>query len=632
MMTNGQIILVLEHLQDEMIVYDTTCADNRAAVPLAEFAPFFTGEILSAEVPLRKLSQRHQIDTEPAHWFWGAFRPFRRQLGEIAIGSLVANLLAVAVALFSLQVYDRVIPHQSEATLWVLAIGALVALTLEGGIKIARAHLMDGAGRQIELGVQEVLMRRIMGMRSDVAGQAPSTTFSAMREFSAVREFFTASTVGSLADLPFVFLFLLLVWSIAGGVVWVLILGGILMVVPGFILQKRLLALTEEAQGASAKSTRLLHEVIFERDTLKTQRGEARAQRIWQELITLSALKSGEQRRLTSMLNYWSQGVQQATYVVAVIVGTYLVFAGAFTVGSIIAVGILTGRTLGPLTQLAGILARWGNVKAALDGLDAVAQAAQDTDATRGYLRAADPRGHFDLRDVTFRYDADGGPVLDVAGLAILPRQRLAILGPNGSGKSSLLKVLSGLYAPSTGRVLMDGTDMAQIALCDLRRHIGYLGQDVRLFCGTLRDNLNLTLMERDDARLMAALDFAGLGAFVRSHHRGLDLEILDGGAGLSIGQRQSIGWARLWLQDPKICLLDEPTAALDQALETALVTRLQSWCAGRTVVIATHRAPILALVNRTLVLQGGRLLVDGPRDAVMRHLDQTAAPLRAVT
>lgn len=327
-----------------------------------------------------------------------------------------------------------------------------------------------------------------------------------------------------------------------------------------------------------------------------------------------------------------SQGVQQATYVVAVIVGTYLVFAGAFTVGSIIAVGILTGRTLGPLTQLAGILARWGNVKAALDGLDAVAQAAQDTDATRCYLRAADPRGHFELRDVTFLYDADGGPVLDVAGLAILPGQRLAILGANGSGKSSLLKVLSGLYAPSTGRVLMDGTDMTQIAPRDLRRHIGYLGQDVRLFCGTLRDNLNLTMMERDDARLMAALDFAGLGAFVRGHHRGLDLEILDGGAGLSIGQRQSIGWARLWLQDPKICLLDEPTAALDQALETALVTRLQSWCAGRTVVIATHRAPILALVHRTLVLQCGRLLVDGPRDAVMRHLDQTPAPLRAVT
>ena len=570
-MTSGQVLLVMGQQRGDLILYDTTCTDNRAMVPISDFKPFFAGLVLRAEASLKTVAETHKTDGAPAHWFWGQFPRFRRQLIEVATGSFVANLLAVAVALFSLQVYDRVIPHQSEATLWVLAAGAGLALLMEAFLKMARARLMDGAGRQIELSVQDILMRRLLGMRSDTRGQAPNQLFSAMREFGSVREFFTASTIGTIADIPFIFVFLFLVASIAGNVVWVLVLGGILMLVPGFFLQKKAIQLTQETQGASTKSSRLLHEAIFELDTVKTQRAEDRVLRLWTELNTLSSVKSSEQRKLASFLTFWSQGVQQATYVAAVIVGTYLVFAGEFTVGSIIAVGILTGRTLGPLTQLSGTMARWGNVKGALDGLDAIVAAPQDTAEARTYLRREKLNGQFELRDVMFRYEDDGAPTVDIKGMLIQPGQHVAVLGANGSGKSTLLKMLSGLYAPTEGRILIDGTELGQIEPRDLRRLIGYLGQDVRLFSGTLRDNLNLTMLERDDDRLHAALDFAGLGPFVRNHHKGLDLEIKDAGAGLSIGQRQSIGWARLWLQDPAICLLDEPTAALDQRLEAKL-------------------------------------------------------------
>ena len=620
-MTSGQVLLVMGQSRGDLVIFDPTCPDNRAFVPVADFKPYFTGLLVRAEAPLAKVAETHKTESKAPHWFWGHFGRFKRQMGEIALGSFIANLLAVAVALFSLQVYDRVIPHQSEATLWVLAIGAGLALLMEAFIKVARARLMDGAGRQIEVSVLQILMDRILGMRSDAKGQAPNQVFSGMREFGSVREFFTASTIGTIADVPFIFVFLFLVASIAGNVVWVLVAGGILMVIPGFIMQKKMIRLTQETQGASAKSSRLLHETIFELDTLKTQRGEDRVARLWQELNTLQAMKSSEQRKLASTLTFWSQGVQQGTYVAAVIMGTYLVFAGEFTVGSIIAVGILTGRTLSPLTQLAGTMARWGNVKSALDGLEMIAAAEQDADAGRTYLRRESFKGNFELRDVTFRYEDDGAPTLDIKGLAILPGQKVAVLGQNGSGKSSLLKLLSGLYSPEVGRVMIDGTEMGQIEPRDLRRLIGYLGQDVRLFAGTLRDNLNLTMLERDDARLQAALDFAGLGPFVKAHHKGLDLEIKDNGAGLSIGQRQSIGWARLWLQDPKICLLDEPTAALDQTLEATLVSRMEKWLQGRTAIIATHRAPILALTDRTLVLQGGRMTIDGPKDKVLGHI-----------
>ncbi|MBZ8119702.1 ATP-binding cassette domain-containing protein [Roseovarius sp. LXJ103] len=623
-MTSGQFILVLEQRRGALIVYDTTCTDNRAEVPVEEFEPFFTGIIVRAEASLAEITRSHVTAEAAPHWFWGQFRAFRRHFAEVALGSFVANLLAVAVALFALQVYDRVIPHQSEATLWVLAAGCALALLMEAFLKIARARLMDGAGRQIEVKVQGILMERLLGMRSEIASRSPSMLFSSMREFSSVREFFTASTVGTLVDIPFLFVFLLLVASIGGNVVWVLIIGGIIMIVPGFLLQKRMIRLTEETQGASAKSSRLLHEAVFELDTLKTQRAEDRFRRLWAELTTLSALKSSDQRKLASALTFWSQGGQQATYVAAIITCTYMVFAGALTVGSIIAVSILTSRTLAPLTQLAGTMARWGNVKSALDGLESIAGAAQDTEAERTYLRRETTSGGYELSEMQFFYEEGDAPTLDIPAIKLPAGQAVAILGSNGSGKSTLLKVLSGLYAPSKGRVMLDGVDMAQVDPRDLRRLIGYLGQDVRLFTGTLRENLNLNLLERDDERLLQSLDFAGLGPFVRGHAKGLDLEILDGGQGLSQGQRQSIGWARLWLQDPKICLLDEPTAALDQTLERTLVSRLETWLAGRTAIIATHRVPILSLTSRTLILQNGRMAVDGPRDQVLAHLAST--------
>lgn len=620
-MTNGQWVLVLAQNGDTLVIYDASYPDKRAEVSINEFQPYFTGQVVRAEATLEDVERSHETAGRGRHWFWGQFPKFSRYFAEVALGSLVANLLAVAVALFSLQVYDRVIPHQSTATLWVLAAGAGLALLLEGALKIARARLIDGAGRQIELNVQTLLMDRILGMRSDKPGRSPSQLFSAMREFGSVREFFTASTVGAVADIPFVFLFLFIVASIAGNVVWVLVAGGILMVLPSFFMQRKMIRLTQETQGASTKASRLLHEAVSELDTIKTQRGEDRFRRIWLELTAVQALKSSEQRRLASTLTFWSQGVQQATYVSAVIAGTYLVFQGQFTVGSIIATGILTGRTLAPLTQLAGTMARWGNVKAALDGLDEVADAAQDEAEGRTYLRRERLQGGYELREVSFRYDEDSAAVLDIPGIAILPGQHVAVLGANGSGKSTLLKLLTGLYAPHTGRILMDGTDMGQIAPRDIRRMVGYLGQEVRLFSGTLRDNLNLNLLEQDDDRLFAALDFAGLGQFVKNHPKGLDLDIRDGGAGLSIGQRQSIGWARLWLQDPVVCLLDEPTAALDQTLEKTLISRLERWLEGRTAVIATHRVPILSLTTRTIVLQNGRMAVDGPRDKVLEHL-----------
>ena len=626
LMQSGQVVLVLGQSDTDIELYDTTCPDNRAAVPLGEFMAVFAGRILRARTTMAEIEARHGDRSAAPHWFWGEFPLYRRQLIEVGLGSLVANLLAVSVALFSLQVYDRVIPHQSEPTLWVLALGAFLAVALEGILKMARSGLMDVTGRRIELTVQARLMGRLLGMKAAPGTRHPSQIFGAMREFGSVREFFTASTIGTIADIPFILIFLLLVASIGGNLVWILVVGGALMVAPGFLFQKRMIALTQATQGASTRAAKLLYEAVYEQETVATQRGEERIKRLWQELVTLSAVKASEQRHLSSALTYWAQGVQQVTYVLAVVAGAYMVFAGAFTMGTIIAIGILTGRTLGPLAQLSATLARWTNVKAALTGLDAIAGTEHAEDVDRKYLRREKLTGAYEIRHLEFKYSADMAATVEIQGCSIPAGQHVAVLGTNGSGKSTLLRVLAGLYEPTAGRVLLDGVDMGQIHPRDLRRGIGYLGQEVPLFSGTLRDNLNMTQLEREEDRLFAALDFAGLGPFVRNHPRGLDLEIRELGEGLSVGQRQSLGWARLWLQDPQIVLLDEPTAALDQTLETTLVSRLATWLDGRTAIIATHRVPILQLTSRTLILQNGKLAVDGPRDAVLAHLSKAQA------
>jgi ATP-binding cassette, subfamily C, bacterial LapB len=620
-MSYGAYVLILSQDEGHVVVYDPHASDRRSEVSLDIFRSVYSGQVISPVVTTKVLQNRHTEDEKPAHWFWSEFHHHRRAFAEVTAGSLVANLLAVSVALFSLQVYDRVIPHQSEPTLWVLAAGAFLAIALEAMLKLARSTLMDVTGRRIELSVQDRLMQRLLHMRAQPSERKPSQLFTAMRDFGSVREFFSASTIGAMSDLPFIIIFLALVASIGGNLVWVLIVGGILMVLPGFLLQNRIVALSQATQGASTRSGRLLYEAIYEHETLTTTRGEDRVARVWSELVALTSAKTAEQRELTSLLSYWAQAVQQVTYIAAVMVGTYLVFAGQFTVGTIIAIGILTSRTLGPLAGLSATMARWSNTKAALMALDSVAHAPQAEEVGRVYLRRDRLQGGMEISALTFNYDEKAAPTLDIPALAIPAGQHVAILGANGSGKSTMLRLLAGLYEPTTGRVMIDGVDMSQVHPRDLRRGIGYLGQDVRLFAGTIRENLNTTQLERDDDRLLAALDFAGLGQFVRSHPRGLDLEIKEMGEGLSVGQRQSMGWARLWLQDPVVAILDEPTAALDQTLEATMVSRLHIWLEGRTAIIATHRVPILQLTTRTLILQNGRMAVDGPRDAVLAHL-----------
>jgi len=621
LMTNGSWRIVVRQAPDHYVVLDSVLPEGVRKVPRKTFDAEFGGFVIQALLDIEEIERRHVSASRPGHWFWSHFRGQSGLIRDIIIGSFVANLLAVSVSLFAMQVYDRVIPNQSIETLWVLVAGGMLAVLMEALIKKSRSNLMDVSGKTIELEIGEKLFSRLVGMKLSKRHTTPGSLIYAVREFSSVREFFTAASVGTIADLPFVFIFLLLVYVIAGPVVWVMLLAMVLIVIPSLFAQKTMSRLAEEMQGGAGAQNKLLIEVGYAADAVKSTRAEGFFQRKWEEISHLNAVKTTEQRSLAASLTFWAAGMQQIAYIFTVVAGVYLVFAGEFTIGTIIAVSILSGRIMSPVTQLSGTLARWQQVRSSMQGLEMIIESEQDRPIDRKFSRKEIFDGSVQLEGLDYSYSENSPVALQIQHLSFEAGSKTALLGSNGSGKSTLLKLLSGLYSPSQGKVLVDQLDLAQIDPNDIRRNIGYLPQEVKLFSGTLRDNLTLGYNAPSEDELFAAVEFAGLGKHVRSHPLGLDLEIVDGGEGLSVGQRQSVGLSRLYLQDPRIVLLDEPTASLDQTLEVQLVTKLGKWLDKRTAIISTHRIPVLNIVDKIVVLGNGSVAMHGAKDKILEKL-----------
>jgi ATP-binding cassette, subfamily C, bacterial LapB len=618
---------------DTFTVYDDE-TDVFTTISTAVLAAHCTGEMVKLTPKLDALQTRHVGARPKGHWFWGHFGPLRAQIWDVILASGFANILAVTIALFALQVYDRVVPNQNTATLWVLVGGVMLAIVMEFLLRVARARLIDKAGQGIEIAVNRDLFERLINTRLDSRTMPAGSAVNAMREFASVKEFFAVSAAGVVTDLPFVFIFLLVIYAIAGPVVIVVALGAVAMIVLGLVFQRRIYALSRDMLGGTTASLRILTEISYGMETIRSHNAAPWFQRNWEEVIALNAQQSSDHRRLSAALSFGAGALQMLTYVGAVTAGVYLFFANQLSVGGIIAVSILTSRTLAPIVQLSAVISRWQNTAASLDALEAIANAPQERDAGRSFIRRKDIRGALHLRDIRTAYPRVEGVQLVIPDLAIAPGTRLAVLGENGSGKSLLLRVMAGLYAPNQGTYLIDGVEARQIDPFDLRRAVAYLPQDPRLFKGTLRDNLAVGETVYSDDRLFEALDFAGLRKAVSATTLGLDLEIKDGGEGLSVGQRAAVGLARIHLQDPALVLLDEPTAAMDSRAELEFVARFGDWLKGRSAIICTHRMPVLEVLNDVVVLSEGRILAKGPKADILAQFTRragSAAP-QAVT
>ena len=610
--------------QECTVIYpEFTPREHRISTP--ELVTAHTGVVVYAAPMARNDNRAGDAGSEPdGHWFWSQLARFKWNFVEIGCAAALANTLALATALYSRQIYDRVVPNLSFPTLWVLTVGVGIAIIIEAIVRVTRGHLMDIAGKRIDLEISSKLFERAMGMRLEARPKSTGSFINQIREFDSVRDFFTSTTIGAVSDVPFAILFICVIALIGGPVALVLVAAIPLIVIPGMISQWPFARYARMHLREGSIRNGLLVESMTSAETVKAVRAENRFQKLWEEYTSLIAINGNRTRNLTNMLTYWSSAINQGCYVMVVVVSVYQVARGNMTMGSMLACSILSSRAISPLTQLSGIFARWQNMRVALKGVDGIMKAPVDRPASRKFVHRPRLKGQFQFENLAFLYDRNSEAAIQVPRLGFKAGSATALLGANGSGKSTLLKILAGLYHPTRGSLLLDGTDIRQIDPANLRRLVGYLPQETRLFYGTLRDNLLLGLGEREDEELLEALLMTGAEGLARNHPQGLDRAIGEGGSGVSGGQRQAIGLTRIWLQDPRILLLDEPTAAIDHALERRVIINMQRWIKGRTLIVATHRQPVLALVDRAVVINRGRPVADGPVKDVLAALSNS--------
>ncbi|HDX6176264.1 type I secretion system permease/ATPase [Acinetobacter baumannii] len=563
---------------------------------------------------------------EPS-WFWSiVLKDWKRYL-DVMFASLMANILALATVLFSMNVYDRVIPAQSVPTLWVLAGGVLIAAIFEFCLRVARIYLSDIIGKRADLKISDKVFGHALRIKNKERSKSTGTFISQIRELEGVRELVTSTTISAIADLPFFFLFLAIFWLIGGNLFWVMVLVVPLMIIPGILIQKPLAKLASEGMREGAIRNATLVEAVQGIEDIKLLRAESRFQNQWNHMNEAAADISMRQRKLVGIVGAWTQKVQGLTFALVVLVGCFAVMKGEMTTGALVACSILSSRMLGPIAQISGVLGRFQQAKVAKTSLDELMKKPVDQAPNTHLIHRPVLNGHYELNNIVFKYsENDAKPTLIIPKLEIQAGEKIAILGRNGAGKSTLLQLLSGMQEPVQGKINLDGVDLGLIDPTDVRRDMGLLNQNAHLFFGSVRENLTLGSPLATDQELLNVLKLTGALNFVLDKKEGLDHQILEGGVGFSGGQRQALLLSRLLLRQPNILLLDEPTAAIDDVSEKQLIQNLKGWLGQKTLVIATHRRAVLELVDRIIVVHDGKIVMDGPKEKVLGNTQTNMA------
>lgn len=569
-------------------------------------------------------------------WLWKVLWRFKGIYAQVAITTVVVNVLALVSSLYVMNVYDRVIPNRAFETLWALSIGVALAILFEGVGRTVRAHLTDIAGKKADLIISAALFRRVMSLQLVQKPSSSGSYANNLRDFESVREMMTSATLLAVVDLPFVLMFIAVIYLVAGPLALVPLLSIPLVILAGLLAQGYLAKYTNESMREASQRQGLAVEAIEGMETLKSLNATGWAQQRWEQLSATVSASGQKLKAVSTHLIGFATSVQQLNTVVIVVWGTYLIHAESptdrITMGALIAAVILTGRAIAPLSQVAMLMTRMNHAKVAMTGIDSIIERPVDRDPGRVYVMPQAFTGHLQAANAVFGYSGATTPTIGGISASIKAGERIAVLGRVGSGKSTLLRTLAGMYLPDPGNVTLDGIELRQIDPADLRANIALLGQAPRIFHGTLRDNFELATIDApvSDEAIMASLARFGLDGFVRNHPKGLNMPIGDDGQGLSGGQKQLLGLARLTLRNPRVVLLDEPTSGLDEGTEGRVLRALAEWAGPRTLVIVTHRPQVLEIVNRILVVEAGRVLVDGPKATVLETLAKgVPAPAR---
>lgn len=546
----------------------------------------------------------------------------RTVLVEALLATVLVNMLALAASIFSMQVYDRVIPNHGFHTLWVLSAGVMAALFLELMLKHVRSHAIERSATHIDSQLSGWFFERALGIRMESRPQSIGTLAAQIKGFEMVRGIMSATSIFMLADVPFAVFFILIIALVGGWMVIVPLLLFPVCLAAGLMFQRQITRYARENQGQSNRKAGLLVESIDGAESLKANSAEWKLQSRWSRLVEEAGESDYQIKQCSSLSQHLTVALQQIGYVALVALGAYLVSENLMTMGALIACTIINGRALSPIAQLPALMVQWAHARAAVEGLDKLISLPNESDDLGDALTPGTSDGSIRFEQARFGYGVGADMVLETGNVEIRPGERVGIIGGIGAGKSTLLKLASGLYRPAQGKVFLGGIDMAMISPGFLRETIAYLPQDIRLISGTLRENLLQGLPDPGDEALLQAARESGLFALISNHPKGLALPISEGGRGISGGQKQLLALTRMLLSDPRVLLLDEPTASMDAAAEAKVVSMLKAKAsAGATLLVATHKSALLPIVDRLMVMQGGRVIIDGPRDQVLAKL-----------
>lgn len=577
---------------------------------------FFIGKKFSAG---DRADEGEEIPS-PKHWFWSTLWISKSIYSDVILASLAINIFVVAGPLFTMNVYDRVVPNNAVETLWALAIGVITVYCFDTILKLSRTYFLEVAAKKSDILLSSRIFAHVMGLKMVHKPKTIGSFASNLKEFDSIRNFLTASTLATCIDMPFIILFLAVIWYIGGNLVLIPIVMACLIVLYTVLIKTPLYRSIEQTYNASANKNGILIESLMGMETLKSLGAVGQTQYKWEEATAVIAQKGLKSRILSASISTVTALCVQLNTVFIIIGGVYMIQDIELTLGGLIAVVILSSRTIAPLGQVASLIANYEQTRVAFTTLKEIMTLETERPASRRFIQKKDMQGRIACKDVTFAYPESRGAALERVSFTVEPGERVAILGRIGAGKSTVGKLLMGFFTADSGSILIDNIDINQIDPHWLRKNTGYVPQDILLFKGSLKENIAMGMPHAHDEAVRASAERAGLQNFIDGSHRGFDMHVAEGGTNLSGGQRQGIGLARGFLADSSLVILDEPTASMDTATESEVIDNLKSAVQDKTVILMTHKTSLLALVDRVIVLDGGRLIHDSPKDAFLQQ------------
>lgn len=591
-------------------------------IELERLLSIYTGYCIFVRPRFRFDTRAPEIrSTVSRHWFWGALWSNAHLYRDVLLAAFLINIIAIVVPFFTLNVYDRVVPNNAFETLWTLALGVVMVIAVDFGLRMVRGYVLDVAGKRVDIDLSALIMERVLGMQM-VNRPASVGSFAAnLRAFESVRDFITSTTVTAFIDLPFAIIFLALIVWLGWMLAMPLVVAMVVLILYALMLQPKMQELTETTYRATATRNSTLIESLVGIETIKTQCAEGVMQRKWEHSVAYLARVGADLRYLSSSVVNGSGSVQQLVTVAIVIIGVYLISDHKLSMGGLIACVMLSSRALAPFAQIASLLTQYQNAAMALSALDKVVAQPVERPENAAFIRRERVKGEIEFSHVKFSYPGGSSEVLNDLSFHIKEGEHVAIIGKVGSGKSTISRLVLGLYQPSEGSIKIDGVDIHQLDPAEVRKAVGYVPQDVTLFYGSLRENITIGVPHVEDHAILQAAELAGLQDLVDNHPKGFDMPIGERGESLSGGQRQSVAIARAFVHEPSVLLLDEPSSAMDSSTEEALKARLAAYAKGRTMVLVTHRNSLLDLVDRLIVIDRGKVVADGPKAQVTEAL-----------